>query len=141
MAMLVSDPFDTLLQLQQALDSFRGSSWLEPSTSSVGTYPPLNVFQQDGDLVVITELPGVRKDDINLEVKGRTIRIAGTKKIDYGEAASAHRRERLSGAFDRVLALPVEVDAERVRAEFRDGVLALRLPRTERDKPRTIRIS
>jgi len=141
MAMLVSDPFDALLQLQQALDSYRGSSWLEPGTSSEGAFPPLNVFRQGEDLVVVAELPGMRKEDIRLEIKGRTVRIAGTKTIDYGETASSHRRERLSGAFDRALALPVAIDAERAKAEFRDGVLALHLPRAEHDKPRTIRIS
>lgn len=141
MAMLVSDPFDALLHLQQALDSFRGSSWLEPGPSSIGAYPPLNVFRKGDDLVVVAELPGVRKDDIKLEVKGRTIRLAGKKTVNQGETASAHRRERLSGEFDRALALPVEIDAERVKAELRDGVLALHLPRADRDKPKAIRIS
>jgi HSP20 family protein len=52
-----------------------------------------------------------------------------------------HRRERLSGNFDRTLSLPVKLDADRVKAEYRDGILALSLPRAETDKPRTIKIS
>jgi HSP20 family protein len=54
---------------------------------------------------------------------------------------SLHRRERLAGSFDRTIALPVEIDADKVRAECRDGILALYLPRAEQDKPRSITIS
>jgi HSP20 family protein len=101
----------------------------------------LNVFRQGDDIVVIAEVPGVLKSDLQLEVKGRTLRIAGTKAVAYGEKSSVHRRERLAGRFDRAITLPVEIDAEKVRAECRDGILALYLPRAERDKPRAITLS
>ena len=141
MALMFSDPFDALFQFQQALDSLRTSPWLEPGPSGGGAYPPLNVFRQGDDIVIVTELPGVRRDDISIDVKNRTIRIAGTKSVDYGGKASLHRRERLAGKFDRAISIPVEVDADRVKAEYRDGVLALFLPRAEQDKPRSIKIS
>ena len=92
------------------------------------------------DLVVITEVPGIGKGDLQLQVKGNTIRIAGSKSVDYGESASLHRRERLVGSFDRAITLPVEVDSDRVKAECRDGILALYLTRAEHDKPKTIAI-
>jgi len=60
--------------------------------------------------------------------------------IQYPEGASLHRRERDAGSFDRTLAVPVEVDVDRVQAEYNNGVLALLLPRAERDKPKTITI-
>jgi len=141
MPMFLSDALDALLQFQQALDTSRSSGWLGPSPSGSGRYPPLNVFRQGDDIVVIAEVPGVRKSDLQLEVKGRTIRIAGTKSVSYGEKSSVHRRERLAGRFDRAITLPVEVDAEKVKAECRDGILALYLPRAERDKPKTIQLS
>jgi HSP20 family protein len=141
MALMFSDPFDALFQFQQALDSLRTSPWLEPGPSGGGAFPPLNVFRQGDDIVIVTELPGVRRDDISVDVKNRTIRIAGTKSVDYGGKASLHRRERLAGKFDRAISIPVEVDADRVKAEYRDGVLALFLPRAEQDKPRSIKIS
>jgi HSP20 family protein len=141
MALMFSDPFDALFQFQQALDSLRTSPWLEPGPSGGGAFPPLNVFRQGDDIVIVTELPGVRRDDISIDVKNRTIRIAGTKSVDYGGKASLHRRERLAGKFDRAISIPVEVDADRVKAEYRDGVLALFLPRAEQDKPRSIKIS
>ena len=65
---------------------------------------------------------------------------SGKKVPNYPEG-SVHRRERVFGEFDRTLSLPVQLDADGIKAEFRDGVLALLLPRADRDKPRTIRIS
>ena len=100
MAML-PDPFGTFLQFQQALDALRASSWLESSISGGGTFPPLNVFRKGDDIVILTELPGIRKADLQIQVKGRTIRLAGAKPVEYGEKASLHRRERLAGSFDR----------------------------------------
>jgi HSP20 family protein len=140
MAVLFTDPIDWISQFQQALDNFRTSGWLGSSTSGSGGYPPLNVFRKGDDLVLIAELPGIRKSDLQIQVKGNTVRITGRKGIEYGDNAALHRRERSAGGFDRAISLPVEVDADNVKAEYRDGILALSLPRTERDKPRTIPI-
>ena len=140
MAVLFTDPIDWISQFQQALDNFRTSSWLGSSPSGSGAYPPLNVFRKGDDLVVIAEVPGIRKPDLQIQVKGKTIRITGRKAVEYGDNAALHRRERLAGAFDRAISLPVEVEADNVKAEYRDGILALYLPRSERDKPRTIQI-
>jgi HSP20 family protein len=89
----------------------------------------------------IIELPGIEKDSLNVQTKENTIRIAGKKAITYPEGVSVHRRERVSGEFDRTLSLPVQLDPDRIKAEYRDGILALLLPRSERDKPRSIKIS
>lgn len=139
--MLYSDPFETLLQLQQALDSYRSSSWLSSSTSGAGGFPPLNVFSKGDDIVIVAEAPGLKKDELDIQVKGRTVQIAGSKSVAYGEGASLHRRERTVGRFSRSLSLPVEVDADKVKAEYRDGMLAIFLPRAEHDKPRSIKIA
>ena len=141
MAMLFPDPFDALQRFQQAIDAFRTSSWLSAGPSAAGAYPPLNVFRKDEDVVVVTEIPGLRKSDIQVQVKGNTIRVSGSKSIEYGETAALHRRERRAGRFDRAITVPVEIDADGVKAEYRDGILALHLPRAERDKPKAITIS
>lgn len=142
MAFFFSSPFDALLEFQRALDAFRESSWLDDVFTGSGAYPPLNVFSKGDDVVIVTEVPGVKKSDLKIEVKDSTVRIAGTKDISAGgERASVHRRERAQGRFDRTVTLPVEIDAERVKAECRDGILALYLPRAERSKPRSISIS
>ena len=138
---LLSSPFDTLLDLQQALDAFRTSGWLDAGPSGSGAYPPINVFRKGDAFAVIAEVPGVRKADLDVQVKGNTIRISGAKSVTYPEGTGVHRRERLGGRFDRVVTLPVEIDADAVQAECRDGLLALLLPRAERDKPRSIKVA
>jgi HSP20 family protein len=138
---LSPDPFDTLLGLQQALDALRTSSWLGASPSSSGSFPPANVFRKGDDFVIIAEVPGVKKSDLEVQAQGSTIRVSGTKSVSYSEKASLHRRERLGGRFDRTLTLPIEIDANGVKAECRDGILALFLPRAERDKPKSIRVA
>jgi HSP20 family protein len=141
MAMFFPDPFDALVSLQQALDTFRESDWLEAGPSGAGTYPLLNVFRKGDDTVIIAEVPGIKKSDLQVQVKDSTIHISGTKSVEYPEKAGVHRRERLAGRFDRAVSLPVEIDADKIKAECRDGILALYLPRAERDKPRTVTIA
>lgn len=141
MSRLIPDPFDTLFDLQRSLDAFRSSDWLSRGLSGGGgTFPLLNIFGQNEDILVITELPGIGREDVDIQVHGNRLRIAGRKAIQYEEGASLHRRERLAGRFDRTIAVPFEVDADHVKAEYRDGVLALLLPRAERDKPKSITI-
>jgi HSP20 family protein len=140
MAMLLADPFESLVKFQEALDAFWSSGWLGSSPSGGGAYPPMNVFRKGEDFVVITEVPGVDKAALDIQVKNNTIRIAGAKAAEYPERSSVHRRERLAGRFDRVLTLPVEINPDGVKAECRDGILALYLPRAEQDKPRSIKV-
>ncbi len=137
---LFGDPFDALSGLQQALDSFRSSSWLASGPSGGGSYPPMNVFSKGDDFIIITEVPGIKKSDLHVQVKGNTIRLSGSKSTSYPDKAGVHRRERLSGRFDRAMTLPVEINADGVKAECRDGILALYLPRAEQDKPRSVQV-
>jgi HSP20 family protein len=141
MAFVSFRPLDAMLDFQRVLDELRDSAWLEPSPSGRGVFPSLNVFNKGDDVVVIAEAPGLNKADLKIEAKGNTVRIAGIKTIAYGERVSLHRRERASGRFDRTLTLPVEIDANRVQAEYRDGILALYLPRAEASKSRSIAIN
>ena len=135
------DPFDALFDFQRALESRLESDWLRGTTAGTGAFPPINVFQQGENLVAILELPGINKNELEVQAKDHTIRISGKKAIAYEDGVSLHRRERHSGMFDRTLAVPIEIDADRIRAEYRDGVLALFIPRAESDKPRTISIN
>ena len=135
-----NDPFEALFAIQRALDSRRESDWMGSSTSGIGSFPPINIFQRGDDFVAIVEVPGVEKDSLEIEAKENTIRISGRKTIKYDEGASMHRRERVSGAFDRTLSVPIQIDPDAITAEFGDGVLSLFIPRAESDKPRTIKI-
>jgi HSP20 family protein len=111
------------------------------STAGIGSYPPMNIFQKGDDFVAIVELPGVSKGDLQIEAKENTIRIFGTKAINYEKAASIHRRERLSGVFDRTLSVPIQINPDGIRADYRDGILSLFIPRSESEKPKTIKIA
>ena len=138
---LYPHPLDTLSALQQTLDAFRASDWLASGLSGGGSYPPMNIFRKEDDFIIITELPGVKKSDITVQVKGRTIRVSGSKSINYPENAALHRRERRVGRFDRAVTMPVEIDADGVKAECRDGILALFLPPAAGDKPKSIEVT
>jgi len=140
MAMRYGDPLEALFSFQRALENQFSSDWLGNTTAGTGSYPPINLFRQGDDLVAVIELPGVKRDDLNIQAKNNTIRVAGRKAIDYPEEASAHRRERLWGDFDRTITVPMQIDPDGIRAEYNDGLLALFIPRAERDKPRTIEI-
>jgi HSP20 family protein len=141
MVLAFADPFDTLFNLQRALEARLASDWLQGLTTSQGPFPPINVFQQDDNLLAIIELPGIDKNSLQIEAKENTVRIAGKRVVSYPEQVSVHRRERISGEFDRTLSLPVRLDPDGIKAEYQDGILALLLPRSERDKPRNIAVS
>jgi HSP20 family protein len=133
-------PLETLLGLQRSLEEAMSNDWFGSSTSSRGAFPPINSFQQDGSIVIIAEIPGVGRDEIEIQVKNRQVRLTGKKTIGYGDKVSIHRRERDSGQFDRTVSVPFEIDADGVKAEYSNGVLALFVPRAESDKPRVISI-
>jgi HSP20 family protein len=140
MKMGYADPLEALLNIQRSLQAREASDWLQNQTTNRGPFPPINVFQQGEDMVAIIELPGVEKEALQIQAKDNTIRIAGTKSVSYPQGVSVHRRERNVGDFDRSLSIPVGIDPDGIRAEYRDGILALYLPRSERDKPKTIKI-
>jgi HSP20 family protein len=135
------DPLDALFDFQRALEASLESDWLRGGTTGAGAFPPINVFQQGDNLVAILEIPGVDKSHLEIQAKGNTIRVSGRKAIAYPDGVSVHRRERRWGSFDRSLTVPMEVNADAIRAEYRDGILALFIPRAESDKPRSIAIN
>src|SRR5271165_3670760 len=134
------DPFEALFSIQRAVDARKQSDWMGSSTTGIGSFPPINIFQQGDDFVAIVELPGVDKKDLEIEVKENAIRISGKKTINYDEGASMHRRERMWGVFDRTISVPIQINPDNVKAECTDGVLTLFIPRAESDKPRSIKI-
>jgi HSP20 family protein len=136
-----SDPFEALFGLQRSLDSRIASDWMGRGTAASGSFPPINIFQKGDDFVALVELPGINKNNLEIEAKENTIRIRGRKAIAYGEQASVHRRERISGVFDRTLSVPIRIEPGGVKAEYRDGMLALFVPRAQADKPRSIEVS
>jgi len=141
MVLRMRDPFATLLAVQRAMEDAMRSDWFGTRTSGRGAFPPVNVFSEGDDFVVVAELPGVKKENLDVEVKGETVRIHGKKVIESGEDVSVHRRERTEGQFDRTLSFPVQLDPDKATADYKDGVLTLRLPRAESERPRSVTIN
>ena len=135
------DALDALFNFQRALEARLESDWLRSGTTGGGAFPPINVFQQGDSLVAILEVPGVEKSDLDIQAKGNTVRISGKKAVGHPDGVSVHRRERLSGVFDRTLTVPMQIDVDGIKADYRDGVLVLFIPRAESDKPRPISIN
>lgn len=103
-------------------------------------YPSVNFHEFPAEYVMETELPGLSKEDIDLQVAGNKITFSGQFKETKIEGASFHRRERPTGSFSRTFTLPDEVDPSRARAEFKDGVLRVRVAKAEKCMPKKIAI-
>ncbi len=133
-----SNAFDTLLRIQNAVEASKNADFFGLDTSGPGSNLTVNVFEKEDDLVLFAEIPGVKKDDVQIEIKENLIRLSGHRKIDYPEESSVHRVERRNIKFDRTLKLPIRVDADQVKAEYKDGILKISLLRAESDKPRLV---
>lgn len=104
-------------------------------------YPAMNIWTSEDGLKVTAELPGVRSDDIDINVVGETLTLSGERKVDQlKEGTRYHRQERGYGKFTRSIQLPFPVNVNQVQATFKDGVLSVSLPRAEEDKPRKIAV-
>ena len=134
-------PLGALLSLQRALDRARHGSIFEIGTSGRGTFPPINIFRDAQSYIVVAELPGVSKSELDVQVYRNRIRVTGRKTVDYGHDTSIHRAERSAGGFNRTIALPFAIDPNAVTAELRNGILALKLTPPEEEKSRSITLS
>jgi len=140
------DPMlDLLYRLEQRMgrvfgEPFRTLDWnlVEPSTAWV---PPVDIVEEPERLVFRAEIPGVSKDDIDIKVENGTLILRGEKKQEREiDGETAHRVERFYGAFTRSFALPATIDADKIQARYKDGVLELVLPKADVAKPRKITI-
>ena len=129
------------MAIQKAVEQARDTNFFESSTTGRGVYPPINLFETEGDLVLTAELPGIKKEDLTLEVREDILRLAGTRKIEYDKDCSCHRLERKGLNFDRSMKLPFRIEGGKIQAEFKNGLLMVVLPRAESDKPRQIVIN
>jgi HSP20 family protein len=97
--------------------------------------PPVDVYEEGGDIVVKAELPGMKKEEIEVDVTGDLVTLSGRKeKEEKVERKDYHRLERASGAFTRTVRLPDEVVLDKVTATFKDGVLEVRAPKAHAEK-------
>lgn len=135
-----ADPFQELRRLQAEMDRLAGTFAPTAGLTAAGGFPAVNVFAGRDGVAVVAELPGVAKEDLDIQAHRDTLTLRGTRRPAAEREDAYHRRERRSGTFTRSIQLPYRVDPARVEAQLENGVLRLSLPRPEEDKPRRITI-
>jgi HSP20 family protein len=132
---LVGLNFGRLSNLQDELDRLFES----PLT---GWAPALDVHEDKDSFIVRTELPGLKREDIEVSLHDGALLISGERKAEAKqEGVEVHRQERCYGKFQRALTLPTPVAADKIKAQYKDGVLTVTLPKVEEAKPKPIDIS
>ena len=127
------DPIRDLLAIQQRLDRFA------PGPS--GWVPPIDVHETADEYVITAELPGLRRDDIQIQVNDGRIEISGHRREREVPCEQYHRVERGHGSFSRTFELALPVDGDRVTADLKDGVLTVMCPKATEGNARRIRVS
>lgn len=136
----ISSALDTLLALQEAVEAARTADYFGLSTTSRGSYPSINLFQDGDNTILMAEVPGMKKEEIQVQIKDNLITLSGERKTEFPEKASVHRMERRGIKFNRTMKLPVRVDINKVSADYQNGILKIVMPRLEEDKPKMINI-
>jgi HSP20 family protein len=127
-------------EVNRLFDTFFGG---RPSNGARQRWvPAMDLVETDDHLVLKADLPGLERDDVNIEVKDGVLAVSGERKSEHEERADGYYRvERAFGGFSRSLSLPEHVDAERINASFDKGVLEVRIPKPEERKPHRVEIS
>jgi HSP20 family protein len=120
---------------------FQGGTGEEAGWGARTWAPPVDIYETDEALILKAELPGVSKDEVSVEVHQNTLILRGQRKHEAEvKEEHYHRMERAYGTFQRSFVLPTMVDQEKVQASYKDGVLELRLPKSEAAKPKRVAI-
>lgn len=144
MAIVKVDPFREFVAMQDRMNRLFGNVYLrDEDTALRGNWmPAVDIYESDNhDLVMKAELPGMNREDIEVVVENSTLVLKGEKKLSSEVKEENYRRiERTYGTFHRSFTLPSTVDASKVSAEFKNGVLTVTLPFREEAKPRSINV-
>ena len=106
-----------------------------------GWTPALDLYQSNDNVIALIELPGMRKEDIEISLHDGMLTIAGERKMETPGGEKAERSERYIGKFRRSITLPTRVDANKVSATHKDGILTVTLPKAEEAKPKQIQVN
>jgi HSP20 family protein len=137
-----------MMTLREAMDRLFDDAFTRPlSMMREGGWagfssPAIDMYQTDNEVIVKASLPGIKADEVQLNITGDLLTIKGEKKEQEEKKDKAwHIREQRWGTFERSVRLPVTVVGDRARAEFEDGILTMTLPKAEEVKPKTITIN
>ena len=146
MAIVRWEPLRNLVTAQSEFERFLREAFSPTSAEgevSTRTWaPPVDIYENGDNLVLKAELPGINPDDVEIRVEDNTLYLKGERKFEKEvKEQNYHRVERSYGTFTRSFSLPNSVDADKVTANFKDGILTLTMPKKEEAKPKTIKIS
>jgi len=135
--------FDEFRRMEREMDAlFGGGPWPAGIRSvRYGAFPPINVGATKDNVEVYLFAPGLDPKSVDLSIQQNLLTVSGERKTPEHEATNYYRQERFTGDFHRVIALPDDVDADRVQAQYRDGVLHITVHRKESAKPRQIEVN
>ena len=127
--------------LNSLFESPFGSSFGRAGQLFSGWSPALDLYQSNDNVVAIIELPGMRKEDIEISLHDGTLTISGERRRETSNGENTERTERYIGKFRRSITLSARVDANKVSATYQDGILTVTLPKAEEAKPKQIPVS
>ena len=146
MSVIRWDPFRNIVALQDRInrlfeDAFPRNAE-EEDLASCTWRPPVDIFEEDNGFVVQVDLPGVNKEDVTVEIKNNLLLIQGRRQVESDvEDDRYYRRERTCGTFQRSFSLRTAVAPDSIKASFKNGVLTIRIPHPEEQKPKKISVS
>ena len=138
------EPFRNVNDIQGEMNRLFDSFFGRPATVAAGERmwaPLVDMYETKDDLFVTLELPGVREKDVHVSITGDMLTVKGERRFESDvKDEGYYRLERVYGKFERSMPLPIPVQADKVKATYRDGVLEIRLPKVEEVKPKEIKI-
>jgi HSP20 family protein len=135
------DPFEELHRMRQQLDQLFEDTAAPRQRVSAGVYPLINLTEDKNSFYVRAELPGVKGEELDIQVTANNLAISGERKIDAEEeGAKYHRREREAGIFSRMIGLPGDIDSDKVDAKMENGILTIVVAKAEAAKPKQISV-
>lgn len=138
------NPFERFSALRQEMERLWDLSAGARGTAATGAWSPaLDLFDMEDKLIAKVELPGLLKEEIEISYQEGVLTVSGERKPEFGEGKQpeTYRLERCTGKFQRSISLPVPVQAERIHAVFKNGVLTIEMPKSEEAKPRRVEVS
>ena len=140
------EPFDGLNRIQSRINELFNETFGRSqaySNSPTGVwFPPVDILESKDSYLIRAELPGMKKEDFNLEVNDGTLTLSGERKFDEpANGVEYQRMERVAGKFSRSFSLPQTVKSDGIKATYRDGILEMHLPKADEAKPKQIEVS
>jgi len=140
------NPWREMNTLQHRFNHLLADSFFQPSRSedelSLGTWHPVvDMYDEDDRIIIKAELPGMEKKDISVDVKDQVLTLSGERNHDDEvKEEKYYRRERAYGKFQRAFSLPADVNSDNIKADFKDGLLKIEVPKPEKQKPKEITV-